>query len=434
MHDRLHAATTAGFALFGRFRRDQSGNYLIITAALLPALVNLVGLGTDYGVWIYAQQAMQSAADSAAVSAAWGYLNGSSDTSIVTQAHAITSSYTPPFVNGANNVTVTVNRPPQSGSYASQTNAVEVIISQPQTPLFSALFLPNQVTVTSRAVALANKPADGCVLSLDSTASGATTVAGTATVTLTNCSLYSNSNNTSSVTVNGGGKISAKKVGAVGGIPSRTAITTTDGIAQNTGAPMADPYANVAVPSLTGPINTTCGNNGNCPSGTLQPGIYANGMKLTGSTSVTLNSGTYFIEGSGLDVAANATLQGTGVTLVFTSGNGSYPTTMATINGGATVNLTAPTTGSTAGIVIFGDRTMPVGTTFKFNAGGSTQFTGAVYAPKGAVQYASGASNPNSCTQLIADTISFGGAAYFAINCSGTGIQPLGASAVGLVE
>lgn len=50
----------------------------------------------------------------------------------------------------------------------------------------------------------------------------------------------------------------------------------------------------------------------------------------------------------------SATLTGTGVTLVFTSSGNNYAS--ATINGGATVNLTAPATGSTAGIVLFGDR------------------------------------------------------------------------------
>src|SRR4030081_2721756 len=35
----------------------------------------------------------------------------------------------------------------------------------------------------------------------------------------------------------------------------------------------------------------------------------------------------------------------------------------------ATVNLTPPISGSTAGIVVFGDRRIPVGTAFKFNGG-----------------------------------------------------------------
>ena len=62
------------------------------------------------------------------------------------------------------------------------------------------------------------------------------------------------------------------------------------------------------------------------------------------------------------------TMNGTaGVTLVFTSADGTYPTQslfdpMMDIQTVATITLTAPTTGSTAGFVIMGDRSMPLGT------------------------------------------------------------------------
>jgi hypothetical protein len=73
---------------------------------------------------------------------------------------------------------------------------------------------------------------------------------------------------------------------------------------------------------------------------------------------VTLNSGIYYIDGGGLSVNGGATITGSGVTLVFTKKTGnSWPT--VTINGNATVNLTPPKSGPTAGIVIFGDRNMP---------------------------------------------------------------------------
>src|SRR5215831_4582658 len=182
MSDRLQRLAGTGRDLFRRFRRDQSGNYLIITGLLMSALVGLVGLGTDYGMWTYTHQTMQGAADAAAVSGAWAYVNSAANSAITTQANGVTSSYG--FVNGQNSVTVTVNRPPQSGSYTSQAGAVEVIITGPATQYLSSHFLPNQFTITARSVALGKKPGDGCVLSLDPTASGAITVSGTANVTL----------------------------------------------------------------------------------------------------------------------------------------------------------------------------------------------------------------------------------------------------------
>jgi Flp pilus assembly protein TadG len=50
---------------FSLFLRDTSGSYLIICAVLMPVLVGVVGLGTDYGLWVHTHQTAQSATDSA---------------------------------------------------------------------------------------------------------------------------------------------------------------------------------------------------------------------------------------------------------------------------------------------------------------------------------------------------------------------------------
>src|SRR5205814_1861008 len=81
-----------------------------------------------------------------------------------------------------------------------------------------------------------------------------------------------------------------------------------------------DPYAAVANPTPTGQINASCCSHG---TDTIDPGIYTNGMKLVAGANITLNPGVYYIEGNGLDIAGGSTLTGTGVTLVFTSSNGS---------------------------------------------------------------------------------------------------------------
>ena len=63
-----------------RFRTDQSGSYLVISALLMPVLVGIVGLGTEAGLWYSRHKKMQSAADSAALSAATDYyLNHNAD-------------------------------------------------------------------------------------------------------------------------------------------------------------------------------------------------------------------------------------------------------------------------------------------------------------------------------------------------------------------
>jgi hypothetical protein len=154
---------------------------------------------------------------------------------------------------------------------------------------------------------------------------------------------------------------------------------------------------------------------------------------LNAGANVTLAPGIYYLNQGSLSVNGGSTLTGNGVTLVFTSSSGrNYAS--ATINGGANVNLTAPRDGPTAGIVLFGDRLMTVGTPFKLNGGSSEIFQGAVYVPAGAVTFAGGADSTNGCLQLVANTITFVGNSNFAINCTGLGTRPIGSALARLVE
>jgi hypothetical protein len=238
--------------------------------------------------------------------------------------------------------------------------------------------------------------------------------------------LFNNSTSSTAITVGGSSAVSAYSVGVVGGISGN--ITASHGIATGQ-SPTRDPYAGASFGSFSGcDYNKMSVKN----TATLSPGVYCNGLSLNAGANVFLQPGIYYIDQGSLSVNGGATLSGDGVTIVFTSSTGSNYAT-ATINGGATVNITAPTSGPTAGIAIFGDRNMSTGTPFKFNGGASQIFTGAIYVPKADVQFAGGANTSRACTQLVGDTVTFTGNANFAINCSGTGIKPI-ATAATMVE
>jgi hypothetical protein len=415
--------------LFDSFRRDRGGNFAIMTALTLPVLVGVAGLGTEVGLWYNQRQKMQSAADSAAVSAAYAAVAG---TNYTVQANAVTMSYG--YANGVKDVTVTVNKPPLSGTHKTA-QAVEVIVQQPQPRLFSALFGKGSVNISGRAVANYIADGKGCVLALNKTKSGAALVQGNTVVNLIGCSLYDNSAEPScAMKASGSAKLKAKSVNVVGGICDQTAVTTTDGTYTGSNA-APDPYASVPSPTPTGTVFSSASPINN--TRTLSPGIYTKGLKLGAQANVTLQPGVYYIEAGGgnggLDVAGGATLTGTGVTLVFTTGDGTNYAT-ATINGGSNINLTAPTDGPYAGIVFFADRNMPEGTAFKFLGGANQNITGAIYLPKADVTFAGGINNPDSCLQLIGNTVTMTGDSYFAVDCKGKGTKPLSATQVTLVE
>jgi hypothetical protein len=213
--------------------------------------------------------------------------------------------------------------------------------------------------------------------------------------------------------VGGSAGLSALSVGVVGGISGNAAITTTQGIKTGIG-PVLDPYADAAFSTAFSGCDQKKF-SAKSPV-TINPGVYCDGISLNAGANVTLNPGIYYIDGGGLSVNGGATLQGDGVTLVFTKKNSSdWPN--ATINGNATVNLKPPKSGSTKGIVIFGDRNIPLGTTFKFNGGATQYLGGAIYVPTGAINFSGGAGTSTSCTQIIGNTVTFTGNSALAIDC-----------------
>ena len=293
---------------------------------------------------------------------------------------------------------------------------------------FMRIFGFATVPINTSATAVAQADGLGCVLALDRTASGSVTGQGSTTVDLKGCSLYDNSNSPTAVSVGGSAKISALSVGVVGGVaPGSYGLTTDQGIHTGMGV-IADPYKDDAFP----PVGACTDNNFKAKDAvTINPGVYCGGMTVNAGATVTLNPGIYDLDGGDLSLNGGATLTGTGVTLVFTSHNrNDYAT--ASING--TLNLTAPQSGPTAGIVMFGDRNMPVGTSFKLNGSSSQYLGGAVYVPSGAIQYAGAAATSTTCTQLIGNTVTFTGNSSVSVNCSSYKTKPFSAWIVRLTS
>src|ERR1700680_4438380 len=235
---------------FSRMLGAPAGATAVIIALALSAIVGFAGLGTETASWYFIKRSMQGAADSAAATAAAELATNSSTTSsqMTSAARSIASTFG--FVNGTGSTTVTVNNPPASGGYDS--TYVEVIISQPQTALLSAVFLSSGPTITSRAVAHANKQAtdDGCVVALSQQA-GAIDVStsGGPNLTFHNCAMYDNSPGSGALTMSGSSTTNAAAAYIVGGI-SGSGWTTTDGTYTGVN-PLTDPYLNRSIPTYS---------------------------------------------------------------------------------------------------------------------------------------------------------------------------------------
>jgi hypothetical protein len=285
--------------------------------------------------------------------------------------------------------------------------------------------------VSARAVAeLQGIPT--CILALSTTSSSAFKVSGSTDLTLPTCDIVSNSTHPTGFSMQGASaRIDAACVYSSGGVSANSNLTTRlcPGPKENQ-LPLADPYANVTAPAVSGACangnlsNTTVSAQNPHPSG-MNAMRFCAGLSISGT--VHLNPGLYIIGGGDLTGANGAVLTGNGVTLFFAGGS------EMKLNGNQRLNLSAPTSGPFSGIVLFGNRT--TATNQKVNGGAGTTIQGAVYFPAAAVDYSGNSAGTNGCTQLIARTISFGGNSSFGSSCGTAGTRAMATSkTVAVVE
>ena len=403
--------------LFKRLWTNRDGGVAPLLALALVPLIGSVGASIDYTQASAVRAAMQGALDATALMLVREY-SADPTLDLSARANALFNAQFKHPQNRGFEVSV-------SGSSASNTNSISMSAASSTATQFMGIAGFEAINITARSATSYSFDGLGCVLALDPTASGSVTNQGSSSVMLKGCSLYDNSNNDAAVAVGGTARIEAHSVHAVGGITGQSNITTTAGIHSRSGV-LKDPYADVSYPPVSGCDQNNFKANS---SVTIDAGVYCGGITVNAGAVLTLNPGIYYLDGGDLVVNGGATITGTSVTLVFTSKNrNGYAD--AKINGNGIVSLTAPKNGPTAGIVVFGDRSMPADTTFKLNGGSTQYFGGAIYVPAGLVEYSGGSSTSASCTQLIARRVTFTGNSSVAINCSNQGTRPFSAAVV----
>lgn len=390
-------------------RKREAGQALIFAAIAMVVLLGFAGLGIDMGVLRYQKRLQQSAADAAAIAGASNLAVGSGVT-LGAQNAAAANGFTDGSGNGGcpdavGCVVVTVNNPPTTGPHASGVSAinyVEVLVTAVHPTYFMKVLGINRETITARAVATnlsGGGAGSGCLYTLGAPSSSieGIYINGSATLNAVNCGIVDNGNfNTK------GNKLIVKAAtfGMAGGD-----IGTGGGTVTCTQTPTSCPTPNMPAAGdplsyLTPPCSPCAvsansikiSGNGNF-SGTgvsysngvytVQPGSYSS-ITITGTagSNVVFSPGTYIIDGgttSGLNIPANATITGDGVTFYFTNSS------TVTVVGTPSINLTAPSSGTYSGILMYQDPTdtnvgpSPNGPTLGGNSG--SNYTGVLYFP-----------------------------------------------------
>jgi Flp pilus assembly protein TadG len=391
------------------FLAAAGGNVAILFSLSSPIMIAGVSFGVETGYWFYRQASLQSAADAAAYAAALEARAGSTNTVITSAATTAAAANGFSTTNG----TIQITNPYGGGGGGS--TSVKVLLTRTEKRYFSQVFTTTPVQTSAKAIATFSTSANACIVALDKSASGAVSFSGNSTLTLTSCNVMANSISASSVTAQGSATVSVPCIMTAGGVSLTANVTQTSCTSSLTQLPqVADPFKDVPPPTASG----NCKNgNGN----TLQPGNYCNGMNLSGN--VNLNAGTYYVSGD-IKINANANISGSGVT-IFLAGSSSI-----TINGNATVNLSAPTTGTYSGILFYGDPSNTSSVSNKFNGTAGSKLTGALYFPTQDVSYLGNFSGTSGCMQIVAKTVQWTGNTTMSVNCSSYGMKNLPVSSV----
>jgi Flp pilus assembly protein TadG len=429
------------------------GAAALATVVALTPLIGVVALGGEAASWYVTKQHAQNAADAAAYSGALfvactlGASCNDTQTAVYRgKEFAAQNGFCNAGDTGYPGSACPTSLPSgitRSVAIATLTawkgangNFVQATVQQTQpTYLAGVLGLTTvQIGATAIAQVTTTPPSScasncGCMLQTETNPAGGVglTMSNGVTVKLNTCGATVDAKGTSALSVTGGALLTAPSVSVAGGVSLNNGGkinsigSCSTNCLSNTGKNVSDPYAAIAMP--TSPGNSIPLPSQNWGSYTLSPGVWSGNVTLSNGSTYTMQPGVYFVNGGNFTIGS-ATVTGTGVTIVLTSGT-------VNIANGANVTLTAPTTGATAGIAFFGSRTASTSNVNSFAGGVTMKITGAIYFPTQNLSFSNGVTTTGGspCTQIIAGSISIVGGTTLNSTACPAGVLQVGAQA-----
>jgi hypothetical protein len=238
-----------------------------------------------------------------------------------------------------------------------------------------------------------------CLFLLEPT-STALSINGNASI-VADCSIFSVSSSSESLSQTGNSAVSAVSIGTVGTVRGNN-YTPPPATGLN---PAFDPLFTLQPPSPASCIPKVKIVSGTT---TLPPGTYCGGVSISGaSTNVTLLPGPYIFKGGDLTISGDAIVSGDGLILFFTTDGKKYAG--FGISGVRTsVTLAPSTVEQFSGVTIFQDRATP-NNFINYVAGGNVSVAGTIYTPSTALAVSGEASVSTSA--IIARELRMGGSA-----------------------
>lgn len=387
--------------------KNDRGNMLMIFAAAMPLLIGAAGLANDTIQWTLWKRQLQRAADSAALAGVYDRQSNSGSTSNVSSAVSRDLTLNLHTWMALKSGYPVISYPANSGV---STNQVKVTLAIQQALPFSRIFIKGAPTITVNATAAGVTLGDPCILALDTSTTSAVNFSGNATVYMPDCPVFSDSAAANAAVAKGSAAVTAKSVGAVGGVQQSNNFTV--GAYYPYSAAVTDPYSDVT-PDEDDMHCTTAGLDENTPASTFLTYNCFSSLSVKPNKSLTVPasfSGPIYINGGSVDLKGDFTCSS--CTIVLTNKSSGASATIGNITANATtkVNITAPTTGTFKGLAIYQDRrATDCNNCNKINGNSNSLITGAIYFPNQELQYNGTGNTSAICAKFIAKRVTFTG-------------------------
>lgn len=356
------------------FANDRRGNVVTLFALALPVVLGATGAAIDYSDAVRKRGDLQLIADDAALAAAKALAGSTAATSSQKETDARTvAEKVVDARSAAAQRTITPS---------SEDRTVVVSLALEKPTFFGAALAASDTTLRVSAKATYNAPPpNACLMALGEDANGGIHLVGSAKINAPQCGVWSNRVGLDSITTQGAAKIIARNICSAGAAGSASSSPP----AKSQCTAIEDPYKTRPVRCGKDLTSTACtvyktesgssGKGGKGGSGpvtvstyggacdytnysatakdkdtvVLKPGVYCGGLSIH-SADVQLLPGFYQIQDGPLSLQANASLTGSGVSILLSGANA-----VLDLQGSPSLTLSAMTTGPYAGIAISSD-------------------------------------------------------------------------------
>lgn len=370
--------------LGANFAKSTSGATTHLFALMLVPLLGITAAAIEYGRAYHAQSDMQRALDAAVMAGAKAGAGKELSVAQATYARNIeaANASTPSF-SVAQNGTV-------SGTATK-------VVSARLAKVLGRDNITVNVSSEARIVQTTTSTPGGngvCALVRDASASQALLVNSGAQVNAPKCQIHVASTGNPAAILNSGSNLSTNQICIKG-----TNIIDNGGVHPNLAKgcnTVADPFAG----KLPVPASGTCTySNLNFNGGkvVLQPGVYCGWINFNSNTDVELKPGLYVIKGGGWNVNQGS-WYGKDVSFYFAD------TSKIQFNSAIASDLSAPTTGTYAGILFFEAEGLPR-SNFVFNDSLSSNLDGLWYLPSRDMIFNSDSKSNSSRLYMVFNTL-----------------------------